>query len=332
MDPLINQGRARSHEKAGVSSGAKREAAPGRAARDAGGTEARLSQPPAHSPGEPANTDRTLGRPGLNSGISTEPHRPAVGGRQLFLSIRWEEKVSVATPGPGRVTDTTRGEAATSLHWRRRRRRRGLQGKHTTGTRGRKRPSHGASGRGGSCPYRPAATGRTGRRRSRQKPTEQGAQPRGRWVAPGKVNSPELAQGLPQPPPGQRRDTAGSRRREGTWGSRQGQALCGRGALTRGGRPVRTGLQRSGRRGFPRQRSRPRLGPRASGPAPLGLRRSLTPAKGSLAAPLRRVTPLSLLLVPSYSATHASAEAALHQLPMPEAQHTTGVRDTHVLN
>lgn len=90
MDPLINQGRARSHEKAGVSSGAKREAAPGRAARDAGGTEARLSQPPARSPGEPANTDRTLGRPGLNSGISTEPHRPAVGGRQLFLSIHWE--------------------------------------------------------------------------------------------------------------------------------------------------------------------------------------------------------------------------------------------------
>lgn len=90
MDPLINQGRARSHEKAGVSSGAKREAAPGRAARDAGGTEARLSQPPARSPGEPANTDRTLGRLGLNSGISTEPHRPAVGGRQLFLSILWE--------------------------------------------------------------------------------------------------------------------------------------------------------------------------------------------------------------------------------------------------
>lgn len=90
MDPLINQGRARSHEKAGVSSGAKREAAPGRAARDTGRTEARLSQPPARSPGEPANTDRTLGRPGLNSGISTEPHRPAVGGRQLFLSICWE--------------------------------------------------------------------------------------------------------------------------------------------------------------------------------------------------------------------------------------------------
>lgn len=221
MDPLVNQGQARSQEKAGVSSGAKREAAPGRAARNAGGTEARLSQPPARSPGEPANTDRTLGRPGLNSGISTEPHRPAVGGRQLFLSIRWEEKVSVATPGPGRVTDTTRGEAATSLHWRRRRR--GLQGKHTTGTRGRKRPSHGASGRGGSCPYRPAATGRTGRRRSRQKPTEQGAQPRGRWVAPGKVNSPELAQGLPQPPPAQRRDTdarpaAGGRRAPGAAG------------------------------------------------------------------------------------------------------------------
>lgn len=176
----------------------------------------------------------------------------------------------------GRATDTTRGETATSLHWRRRRWRRGLQGKHTTGTRGRKRPSHGASGRGGSCPDRPAATGRTGRRRSRQKPTEQGAQPRGRWVAPGKVNSPELAQGLPQPPPGQRRDTAGSRRRKGAWGSRQGQALCGRGALTRGGRPVRTGLQRSGRRGFPRQRSRPRLGPRA--PHPLGCAdRSLQP-------------------------------------------------------
>lgn len=59
VDPLVNQGRARSHEKAGVSSGAKREAAPGRAARDAGGTEARRSQPPARSPGEPANTDRT---------------------------------------------------------------------------------------------------------------------------------------------------------------------------------------------------------------------------------------------------------------------------------
>lgn len=90
MDPLVNQGQARSQEKAGVSSGAKREAAPGRAARDAGGTEAQLSQPPARSPGEPANTDRTLGWPGLNSGISTEPHRPAVGGRQLFLSICWE--------------------------------------------------------------------------------------------------------------------------------------------------------------------------------------------------------------------------------------------------
>lgn len=94
---------------------------------------------------------------------------------------------------------------------------------------------------------------------------------RARSAAPGTVGGSRQSQQSragPGPPTAPARAEtghgrqAGSRRREGAWGSRQGQALCGRGALTRGGRPVRTGLQRSGRRGFPRQRSRPRLGPR----------------------------------------------------------------------
>lgn len=295
MDPLINQGRARSHEKAGVSSGAKREAAPGRAARDAGGTEARLSQPPARSPGEPANTDRTLGRPGLNSGISTEPHRPAVGGRQLFLSICWEGGQRRPREGKQRPHYTGVGGGGEG----------GCKANTQLG------PEAGSALLTGRLDAAgPAPTARGYREdRKEAKPAEAH---RARSAAPGTVGGSRQSQQSragPGPPTAPARAETGHGRQPEA-GGRLGQQ-AGPGPLwARGPDSRRASCADRAAAEWPAwlPQTAEQASARASGPAPLGLRRSLTPAKGSLAAPLRQVTPLSLLLVPSCSATHTSAE------------------------